>query len=112
MQVHERDLAAGIEQNAANGRPIHIAVVGRPNSGKSTLVNRLLGEERLLTGPEAGITRDAVAVDLTWRDRPFPVPQTAGLPRPRRGDGKLQKLSVPHPLHPVAFPPIPLLSLD
>ena len=52
---------------ARAGGPIRVAIVGRPNSGKSTLVNRLIGEERLLTGPEAGITRDAIAVDLDWR---------------------------------------------
>ena len=55
---------------AAEEAPIRIAVVGRPNTGKSTLINRLLGEERLLTGPEAGITRDAIAVDFAWRGRP------------------------------------------
>src|SRR5438874_1781149 len=60
--------ASEVEATDADRKPIRIAVVGRPNSGKSTLVNRLLGEERLLTGPEAGITRDAIAVDLTWRD--------------------------------------------
>src|SRR5216683_2219383 len=58
-----------IEQKTAERKPIRIAVVGRPNCGKSTLVNRLLGEERLLTGPEAGITRDAIAVDVSWRNR-------------------------------------------
>ena len=94
MEVHERDLGADIDQNAASDMPIRIAVVGRPNSGKSTLVNRLLGEERLLTGPEAGITRDAVAVDLTWRDRPFRVHDTAGLRRRSRVEEKLEKLSV------------------
>src|SRR5689334_16486914 len=52
---------------ADEARPIRVAIIGRPNSGKSTLINRLLGSERLLTGPEAGITRDAIAVDLTWR---------------------------------------------
>ena len=57
------------DSTAQSIAPIRIAVVGRPNSGKSTLINRLLGEERLLTGPEAGITRDAIAVDVTWRDR-------------------------------------------
>src|SRR6266702_2170185 len=60
---------------------IRIAVVGRPNSGKSTLINRLLGEERLLTGPEAGITRDAIAVDVEWRGQRFRVHDTAGLRR-------------------------------
>ena len=59
-------------------RAIRVAVVGRPNAGKSTLINRLLGEERLLTGPEAGITRDAIAVDLTWDGRRFRVHDTAG----------------------------------
>src|SRR5262249_27246661 len=54
-------------------RPIRVAVVGRPNSGKSTLINRLIGEERLLTGPEAGITRDAIAVDVDWRGRHFRI---------------------------------------
>src|SRR5262249_13152344 len=62
-------------------RPLQVAVVGRPNSGKSTLVNRLIGEERLLTGPEAGITRDAIAVDLDWRGRRFRLHDTAGLRR-------------------------------
>ena len=70
---------AGERESVAS--PIRIAVVGRPNSGKSTLVNRLLGEERLLTGPEAGITRDAIAVDVTWDDRRFRVHDTAGLRR-------------------------------
>ena len=74
-----------IEQKTAERKPIRIAVVGRPNCGKSTLVNRLLGEERLLTGPEAGITRDAIAVDLIWHDQPFRVHDTAGLRRASAG---------------------------
>src|SRR5690606_17947832 len=57
------------EDEAGAPRAIRVAVVGRPNSGKSTLVNRLLGEDRMLTGPEAGITRDTIAVDLDWRGR-------------------------------------------
>jgi len=112
MEVHERDLAADIDQNAASGMPIRIAVVGRPNSGKSTLVNRLLGEERLLTGPEAGITRDAVAVDLTWRDRPFRVHDTAGLRRRSRVEEKLEKLSVADALQAVRFAEVVLLMMD
>src|SRR5258708_5080952 len=112
MQVHERDLAAGNEENTAHGRPVHMAVVGRPNSGKSTLVNRLLGEERLLTGPEAGITRDAVAVDLTWRDRPFRVHDTAGLRRRSRVEEKLEKLSVADALHAVRFAEVVVLLMD
>jgi GTPase len=87
-------------------------VVGRPNSGKSTLVNRLLGEERLLTGPEAGITRDAIAVDLAWRDRRFRVHDTAGLRRRSRVEEKLEKLSVTDALHAVRFAEVVILLMD
>src|SRR5438874_3348678 len=65
-------------------RPIRVAVVGRPNVGKSTLINRLLGEERLLTGPEAGITRDTIAVTLRWKAREFRLFDTAGMRRTAR----------------------------
>src|SRR6516225_5512435 len=68
--------AADAKPDAAE-KPIRIAVVGRPNAGKSTLINRLLGEERLLTGPEAGITRDAITVPLVWRGREFLLHDTA-----------------------------------
>ena len=61
------------EPGVAGDKPVQIAVVGRPNAGKSTLINRLIGEDRLLTGPEAGITRDSIAVDWHWRDRRFRV---------------------------------------
>src|SRR5271154_5598100 len=73
----------------ADDHPIRIAIVGRPNTGKSTLINHLLGEDRLLTGPEAGITRDAIAVDLTWRDRRFRIHDTAGMRRRSRIEDKL-----------------------
>ena len=96
----------------AEQRPIRIAVVGRPNSGKSTLVNRLLGEERLLTGPEAGITRDAIAVDLTWQDRRFRVHDTAGLRRRARIEEKLEKLSVADALNAVRFADVVVLLMD
>src|SRR5262249_12637392 len=69
-------------------RAIRVAVIGRPNSGKSTLINRLIGEERLLTGPEAGITRDAIAVEFEWRGRPFRIHDTAGLRRRSRVEEK------------------------
>src|SRR5207253_516562 len=101
-----------IDQNTAERRPIRIAVVGRPNCGKSTLVNRLLGEERLLTGPEAGITRDAIAVDLTWQDRPFRVHDTAGLRRRARVEEKLEKLSVADALNAVRFAEVVVLLID
>ena len=81
----------------ATERPIRVAVVGRPNVGKSTLINRLLGEERLLTGPEAGTTRDAIAVDLAWEGRSFQIYDTAGMRRRARIEDKLEKLSVADP---------------
>ncbi len=93
-------------------RPIRIAVVGRPNAGKSTLINRLLGEERLLTGPEAGITRDAIAVDLTWNGRNFRVHDTAGLRRRSRIEEKLEKLSVADALEAIRFAEVVVLLMD
>jgi len=101
-----------IEQKAAERKPIRLAVVGRPNCGKSTLVNRLLGEERLLTGPEAGITRDAIAVDLIWHDQPFRVHDTAGLRRRARIEEKLEKLSVADALNAVRFAEVVVLLMD
>src|SRR5262245_1340227 len=106
----ERGDVAG--EQASVSSPIRIAVVGRPNSGKSTLVNRLLGEERLLTGPEAGITRDAIAVDVTWDDRRFRVHDTAGLRRRARIEEKLEKLSVADALNAVRFAEVVVLLMD
>src|SRR5262245_9071340 len=100
-----------VETTDVDRKPIRIAVVGRPNSGKSTLVNRLLGEERLLTGPEAGITRDAIAVDLMWRDYRFRVHDTAGLRRARIEE-KLEKLSVADALNAVRFAEVVVLLMD
>ncbi|HLH91882.1 MAG TPA: ribosome biogenesis GTPase Der [Xanthobacteraceae bacterium] len=93
-------------------RPIRVAVVGRPNAGKSTLVNRLLGEERLLTGPEAGITRDAIAVDLDWHGRHFLVYDTAGLRRRSRIDDKVEKLSVGDALEAIRFAEVVIVLMD
>src|SRR5262249_25979125 len=92
---------AALEKNASH--PIRVAVVGRPNSGKSTLINRLIGDERLLTGPEAGITRDAIAVPLDWKGRSFRLYDTAGLRRRARVQEKLEKLSVADALGAIRF---------
>jgi GTP-binding protein len=100
------------DREQARTRPIRVAVVGRPNSGKSTLINRLLGEERLLTGPEAGITRDAIAVDLAWNGRSFRVYDTAGMRRPSRIEEKLEKLSVADALEAVRFADVVVLLMD
>jgi len=93
-------------------KPIRVAVVGRPNSGKSTLINRLLGEERLLTGPEAGITRDAIAVDLDWRGQKFLIHDTAGMRRRSRIEEKLEKLSVSDALQAIRFADVVVLLMD
>ena len=92
--------------------PIRVAIVGRPNAGKSTLVNRLLGEERLLTAPEAGTTRDAIAVDVEWRGRKFHIHDTAGMRRRARVDEKLEKLSVADALNAVRFAEVVVVLLD
>jgi len=100
------------EHAAADERPIRIAVVGRPNTGKSTLINRLVGEERVLTGPEAGITRDAIAVDLEWRGRHLRVYDTAGLRRRSRIEEKLEKLSVADALNAIRFADVVIVLID
>ncbi len=94
------------------GRPIQIAVVGRPNAGKSTLVNAILGEDRLLTGPEAGITRDAIAVEVDWRGTAFRVFDTAGMRKKARVQEKLEKLSVSDGLRAVKFAEVVVVLLD
>ena len=101
-----------IEAPTTRESPIRLAVVGRPNTGKSTLINRLLGEERMLTGPEAGITRDAIAVDLDWRGRRLRIHDTAGLRRRSRIEGKLEKLSVADALNAIRFAEVVIVLLD
>ncbi len=94
------------------GRPIQIAVVGRPNAGKSTLINKILGEDRLLTGPEAGITRDAIAVPLSWDGVPFRIFDTAGMRKKAKVQEKLEKLSVSDGLRAVKFAEVVVVLLD
>jgi GTP-binding protein len=93
-------------------KPLHLAIVGRPNVGKSTLVNRLIGEDRLLTGPEAGITRDAIAVEWAWRGRPIRLVDTAGMRRRPRVEGKIEHLSVADALRTIRFAETVVLVLD
>ena len=94
------------------GRPIQIAVVGRPNAGKSTLVNAILGEDRLLTGPEAGITRDAIAVATDWAGTPVRIFDTAGMRKKAKVQEKLERLSVSDGLRAVKFAEVVILLLD
>ena len=100
------------EDESLSTRPIRVAVLGRPNAGKSTLINHLLGEERLLTSPEAGTTRDSIAVDVTWKGREFRVFDTAGLRRRSRIEDKLEKLSVSDALRAVRFAEVVVLMMD
>lgn len=105
----EREAAAREREGA---HPIRVAIVGRPNAGKSTLINRLIGEERLLTGPEAGITRDSISVDLDWQGTPFKLYDTAGMRRKSRIDEKLEKLSVADALNAIRFAEVVVVLLD
>jgi GTP-binding protein len=121
------DLAAAIEQACeergegaeipreeieAAPHPLRIAVVGRPNVGKSTLVNALLGEERMITGPEAGITRDAIASEVHWEGRALLLFDTAGLRRKMRVEGRAEELSVGDALKAIRFAEVAVLTLD
>lgn len=93
-------------------KPLRLAVVGRPNVGKSTLINRLLGEERLLTGPEAGITRDSIRVPFSFGSRPVQLIDTAGLRRKSNITEKLERLSVADTLSAVRFAEVVVVVLD
>jgi GTP-binding protein len=93
-------------------RPLQIAVIGRPNAGKSTLINRIIGQDRLLTGPEAGITRDAISVQTTWSGREMRIFDTAGMRKKARVQEKLEKLSVADGLRAVKFAEVVVVLLD
>ena len=106
------------EEEDEESGPLKLAIVGRPNAGKSTLINRLLGEDRLLTGPEAGITRDSIAVDWQWTDPkthetlPARLIDTAGMRKKARVVDKLEKLAVADARHAVDFAEVVVLLLD
>ena len=120
QQARDAAEAAGeeyIEEEAVKG-PLKLAIVGRPNAGKSTLINRLLGEDRLLTGPEAGITRDSIAVDWKWNDprtgdvRDIRLIDTAGMRKRARVVEKLEKLAVQDAKLAIDFAEVVVLLLD
>ena len=93
-------------------RPLQVAVIGRPNSGKSTLINKIIGEERLLTGPEAGITRDAISIQLDWQGIPMRVFDTAGMRKKAKISNKIEKLSVGDGLRAIKFAEVVIVLLD
>jgi GTP-binding protein len=92
--------------------PLKLAVVGRPNAGKSTLVNRMIGEERMITGPEAGITRDSISIDWTWCDRAVRLVDTAGLRKRAKVDDKLERLSAADAMRAIDYAEVVVLLLD
>ena len=110
LRIHVQEDAA--EEDAGADRPLRLAVVGQPNSGKSTLINALIGEERMLTGPEAGITRDAISIDWQWQDRPIKLWDTAGIRRKSRVTGKLEKLAVADALRAIRFADAVIVLID
>ena len=95
-----------------NERPLQVAVIGRPNSGKSTLINKIIGEERLLTGPEAGITRDAISIQLDWQGIPMRVFDTAGMRKKAKISNKIEKQSVGDGLRAIKFAEVVIVLLD
>ena len=106
------DLTDEAVEEQLRQRPVSLAIVGRPNVGKSTLVNQLLGEERMLTGPEAGITRDAIASPFEWRGKTVTLVDTAGLRRKSKIDESLEKLSAQDTLNAVRMANVVALVLD
>lgn len=118
LQPGEEDDVDYEDEEALNKAPLKLAIVGRPNAGKSTLVNALLKEDRLLTGPEAGITRDSIAVDWQWTDpgtgegRPVRLIDTAGMRKKVQVIDKLERLAVADARHAIDFAEVVVLLLD
>jgi GTP-binding protein len=106
---HEGDENA---HKPTTAKPLQIAVIGRPNAGKSTLINKILGQDRLLTGPEAGITRDAISLKADWMGTPIRIWDTAGMRKKARVVEKLEKLSVADGLRAVRFAEVVVVLLD
>jgi len=122
-ELEEAGLAGGEDaidpddEDALDAAPLKLAIVGRPNAGKSTLINKVIGEDRLITGPEAGITRDSIAIDHIWtdrdgRERTVRLIDTAGMRKRAKVQDKLEKLAVADGLHAVDFAEVVVLLLD
>ena len=112
VSIDEDDDELGAIPVPTNAKPLQVAVVGRPNAGKSTLINQILGEERLLTGPEAGITRDAISLRIDWNGTPMRIFDTAGMRKKAKIQEKLEKLSVGDGLRAVKFAEVVVVLLD
>ncbi len=115
LDISEEDAELEVDENAhypTEKKPLQIAVIGRPNAGKSTLINKILGYDRLLTGPEAGITRDAISVRAEWLGTPIRIFDTAGMRKKARIVEKLEKLSVSDGIRAVRFAEVVVVLLD
>ncbi|MFN7269950.1 MAG: ribosome biogenesis GTPase Der [Cereibacter sp.] len=115
LDLSEDEAGASADPDAhrpTEKRPLQIAVIGRPNAGKSTLINRILGQERMLTGPEAGITRDAISIRADWMGTPIRIFDTAGMRKKARISDKVEKLSVADGLRAVRFAEVVVVLLD
>ena len=114
VDLSEEDAEAGEDEipMPTRNRPLQVAVVGRPNAGKSTLINQIMGEDRLLTGPEAGITRDAISLQTEWNGVPMRIFDTAGMRKKAKVQEKLEKLSVSDGLRAVKFAEVVVVLLD
>lgn len=115
--VERADMEEEVEDEEAPDAPLKLAIVGRPNAGKSTLVNRILGEDRLITGPEAGITRDSISIDWDWPDprggiRKVRLVDTAGLRKKAKIEDKLERLSASDTMRAIDFAEVVVLLLD
>ena len=109
---HEHFEAEVDDDESDSDRPLHLAIVGRPNAGKSTLVNKMLGEERMITGPEAGITRDSISLNWEWEGRPVRLVDTAGLRKRAKVEDKLERLSAADTRRAIDYAEVVVLLLD
>ena len=110
--VKHEPLIPDYDDEDDENRPLRIAIVGRPNAGKSTLINALMGEDRMITGPEAGLTRDSISVELNYNDRPLRVFDTAGLRKKAKIKERPEHLSVVDALRAIRFAEVVVLLLD
>ena len=111
-EPYQPETAEGEELEERPAGPLKLAIVGRPNAGKSTLVNKMLGEQRLITGPEAGITRDSIAVEWEWNGQAVRLIDTAGLRKKSKVEDKLEKLSAADTQRAIDFAEVVVLLLD